>query len=176
MYEGLDLPVRRDLPADLRDLDQAELTRAYYALGPHFEPEIEGAVVGVVGLSGNVDRDIRTGLAGQHEHARIRHQDRVRSQLRQLAKILLRPGKIAVVGQNIGCDEHFYAMIMGVLYSLRHFIPGKVPGLGAKSVGLSAYIHGVRAVSDSGLQNFQVLGRQQELRLFCKFFFSHCLL
>ena len=123
VYEGLDLPVLRDLPADLRDLDQAQLTRAYYALGSHFEPEIKGAVVGVVSLGGNVDRDIGAGLARQHEHARIRHQDRVRSQLRQLAKILLRPGKIAVVGQNVGSDEYLHAMLVGVSDSLRHIVP-----------------------------------------------------
>ena len=101
-----------------------KLSGRHYPLGSLPMPERKGSVIGIVGLSGDVDFPLRPHFSGNVKHARIGNDQsiaRLRLHVPQLTEIFRRPLQIAVVGKDIGSHIHLHPMGMGKGNSLFHF-------------------------------------------------------
>ena len=85
------------------------------------------------------------------KYSGIGYDQRVGADVPQFLKVLLHPGQIVVVGQDVGGDIDLHAPLVGELDALLHLLVRKIVRLGPKAEGLSSDIDSVRAVDHSGL-------------------------
>ena len=71
VHKAFNLHFIRNVGPDFRELRKRQLSGGYHALRSKPPPEAVGHIVGVVGLSGNMDLRLRPDLFCQRKHARI---------------------------------------------------------------------------------------------------------
>ncbi len=163
--EALDLPVRRDLRADPRDLRKAQLPRRHHALRPQPVPEPEGGVVRAVGLRADMHVRPRQDLARQREDTRIGDDQRVHAHVPEFPEIRFHAFQISVAGKYIRRHIDFYAVRVGQTHPLFHLLQREIPRLRPKTIGFAADIDRVRAVADRRFQHLQAARRRQQFDL-----------
>ena len=93
--------------------------------------------------------NFRTDILRQHKHARIRHQNRIGSQLAKLLKIRLRSFQIRIVRKNIRRHMHPDPVCMCKTNSFLHLFRTEVLGLRTQAESLASDVDSIRSVNNS---------------------------
>ena len=166
MAEGLQLQVRWDLLADLRDLPERQLPGQHHPLGSQVIPRPGRAVVADGLLGGDVALTVGGVLPGQGEGPQVGQDQRVHAGGVQLLQVGREPRRLVVARH--GVDRHMDpdAPLMGVGHGPGQVLGGEVPRKGPHPEGRSGQVHGVRAVGHGQLEPLEIPRRAEKLRLF----------
>ena len=98
-----------------------------------------------------MDLHLRQDPLCSHKHAWIGNDQSVRADFPQLFKIFLHSRKIVVMGEDIGCDVHLHAPLMGKGDPFPDLFICKIFSLRPESKGLASKINGVGSIDHSSL-------------------------
>ena len=78
MNEAFNFQIIRNVLPDFRNLAERQLSGGNHSLCPQLMPEQVGHIVGIIGLGGDMNLNLRTYLSGHGEQSRIRNDKRIR--------------------------------------------------------------------------------------------------
>ena len=145
MDKALYLQIVRNFWPDSFYLFQRKLPSTYHPFCSLFFPEQIGAIIGIIGLCGNMNFYLGTNFPCQHKHTRIRNNQGIRLYLPKLFKIRLCLFQILIMFQNISRYIYPHMTIMGKSNPFCHLLNRKVFGLRPKSKSFSSDIYCIRA-------------------------------
>ena len=144
MYEHFQLHVWAFL-ADLFDLVQRQLAREDDALHAHLLPELDGGVVGGVGLHREVNHGLGPLFLDHHDQAGVGHDQRVGLHLDDGLDVAQVGADLVVVGNDVGRQEKLLATLVGFLDALCNLLHAELVVAGTQGVAGLAGIDSVGA-------------------------------
>jgi len=155
------------VPADMRDLFQAEFARQHDALDAEHRELFRPFQIVDSELRAGVQTELRKIFLSKPDNAHILHDNTVSIQIADECQRFECGRKFALLNERIEGDVNAAAEVMRAADQFIERFGRKISGLGAGGKARQAGVNGVRAVRQRGPRRFGRSGRSQE---FWKFF------
>ena len=164
VHEGLQLETGGGPGPKLGDLLQRHLPAQHHAGGAHVPVGPGGGVVQAVGLGADVDVQPWGRSAHHGDGPQVRHDGGVRADAEQGLGVVPQGVQLVVGGEGVHGDVKLPAILVDAAGGLGEGVQCEAHVAGTQLQARAAYVDGVGAEAQRGIQALQIPGRGEQLR------------